>query len=177
MKRTNTYTEAQICEGLRARQRQAFNYLYDNYSAALLGIVMRVLRDRGASEDALQEIFVKIWNNIEKYDSAKSGLFVWMAAIARNHAVDKIRIKGHHTKWETQPGTAGEQNGSAEVFTDGIGVEKLIKTLDDGQKEIIDILYFKGYTQAEAAEELNIPLGTVKSRVRRAINQLRKHFD
>ena len=178
MKGTRTYTEAQICEGLKARQRDAFEQLYQNYSGALLGILVRMLRDKGAGEDALQEVFVKVWNNIDKYDSSKSGLFAWMATIARNHALDKIRIKGHHTRWEIQPGQPVENTDTrAELFTDAIGVERLMKTLDEGQKEIIDILYFKGYTHAEAAEELNIPLGTVKSRVRRAINELRKHFE
>lgn len=178
MKKTSTYTEAQICEGLKARKYEAFELLYQNYSAALLGILVRILRDRGAGEDALQEVFVKVWNNIDKYDPSKSGLFAWMATIARNHALDKVRIKGHHTRWEVQPGQPVETGGTmAELFTDGIGVEKLLKTLDEGQKEIIDILYFKGYTQSEAAEELNIPLGTVKSRVRRAINELRKYFE
>lgn len=177
MERTKTYTEEQLLAGLIARQRQAFDYLYANYSAALLGVIIRVVNDRGTGEDVLQEVFVKIWNNIDKYDSSKSGLFAWMVSIARNHAIDKMRAKGHHTKWEVQPGEPKEDTGGAsEIYTDGIGMQKLMKNLEETEKEIIDILFFKGYTQSEAAEELNIPLGTVKSRARRAISQLRKYF-
>jgi RNA polymerase sigma-70 factor (ECF subfamily) len=152
--------------------------LYDNYSPALYGVVYNILHNEEASNDALQEVFVKIWNNFDSYDPERSRLYTWMMNIARNHAIDKLRSKAMKGDKELKNDKEFIRNvsGSLSQFTDGIGLNKLVNELEKEQKDIIDLLYFKGFTQTEAAEELNIPLGTVKSRVRLAMNKLRKHF-
>lgn len=172
------YTEEFLYAELKGRSKKAFEYLYDNFSPALFGVIFNILRNEEASNDALQEVFVKIWNNFDSYDPTKAKLYTWMLNVARNHAIDKLRSKAAKTEKELKNDKflAQSLNSGTSTFTDGIGLKQLVDGLDNEQKEIIDILYFRGYTQTEAAEELNIPLGTVKSRVRLAINKLRKHF-
>ncbi len=173
-----TYTEEVLVAEIKGKSRKAFEYLYENYSPALLGVIYNVLRNEEASNDALQEVFVKIWNNIHNYDPSKAKLYTWMLNIARNHAIDKLRSKAMKTDRELRndKNFVSHINGNVSTFVDGIGLQKLIDGLDIEQRQIIDYIYFQGYTQSEVAEELNIPLGTVKSRVRLAVNKLRKHF-
>jgi len=172
------YTEEFLYSGLRSKSKKAFEYLYDNYSPALFGVIYNILQNEEASNDALQEVFVKIWNNFDSYDPERSRLYTWMMNIARNHAIDKLRSKAMKGDRELKNDKefVKAASGTATTFVDGIGVHKLVDDLEKEQKEVINLLYFQGFTQSEAAEELNIPLGTVKSRVRLAMNKLRKHF-
>lgn len=172
------YTEEFLCSGLRSKSKVAFEYLYDNYSPALYGVIFNILHHQEASNDALQEVFVKIWNNFDSYDPQRSRLYTWMMNIARNHAIDKLRskaVKGEH-ELKRDKDFARNITTTSSQFVDGIGLKKLIDELEKEQKDIIDLLYFRGFTQSEVAEELSIPLGTVKSRVRLAMNKLRKYF-
>ncbi|MDB5282989.1 MAG: polymerase sigma-70 factor [Bacteroidota bacterium] len=177
MEQHKKYDEALLYTELKSKSRKAFEYLYDNYSAALYGVIVNVLRNEEASNDALQEVFVKIWNNFDSYDPSKSRLYTWMLNIARNHSIDKLRSKNTADRKELKNDKEYVQSQKgAETFVEGIGLRKLVDHLDEDQKQVIDLLYFQGFTQSEAAEELNIPLGTVKSRVRIAIHKLRKFF-
>jgi RNA polymerase sigma factor (sigma-70 family) len=161
---------------LKGKSRQAFEYLYDNYSPALYGVILNILRDEESSNDALQEVFVKIWNNFDSYDPGKSRLYTWMLNIARNHSIDRLRSKKLTFNKEILKDESLMEGGASIPFIEGIGLRKLVENLEDEQRVVVDLLYFQGFTQAEAAEELNIPLGTVKSRVRIAIQKLRKYF-
>ncbi len=172
------YDEQLLYSELKGKSKHAFEYLYDNYSPALYGVIFNVLRDEDLSNDALQEVFVKIWNNFDLYDPQKSRLYTWMLNIARNHSIDKLRSKNVSGRKDikTDRDFVARNNNHPEQFIEGIGLRKLVECLDEEQKIVVDLLYFQGFTQAEAAEELNIPLGTVKSRVRIAIHKLRKYF-
>jgi RNA polymerase sigma factor (sigma-70 family) len=163
---------------LKSKSRKAFEYLYDNYSPALFGVILNVLHSQEESNDALQEVFVKIWNNFDSYDPEKSRLYTWMLNVARNHAIDRLRSKNIAQRKDLAKDKdyVSQYGAGPPPFTDGIGLRKLVEHLEEEQKIIIDLLYFKGFTQVEAAQELNIPLGTVKSRVRLGIQKLRKYF-
>lgn len=162
---------------LQASDKSAIEYLYDNYSAALLGIIQRILIDRELAEDTLQEVYVRVWNNARKYNKNKGRLFTWMANIARNAAIDVTRSKSFKKSSKVQSidnnvhQTADDSSRTRPEF---IGLKDKVENLDPRHVEIIEILYFKGYTQAEAAEELDMPLGTVKSRVKIALRELKK---
>lgn len=173
------YTEEALIRDLKGRSRKAFDYLYDNYSSALYGIVYGVVKNEETADEVLQDVFVKIWNNIDSYDPAKGKLYTWMLNIARNQGIDRLRAGKNEAQRKVKLEGTSEAMAATSLNThiEGIGLRKLVDHLDKDQRDIIDLLYFKGFTQTEAAEELAIPLGTVKSRVRLAVNKLRKLFD
>ena len=162
---------------LKSRDRKAFNYLYDNYSGALYSIILQILSDTELASDVLQEVFINIWRKIEIYDPEKGRLFTWMLNIARNASIDTLRSKGFQNTQKNQslpeyvdfnkPGQTTELN------IDNIGLKKLLERLREEYRVLIDLAYFKGYTHEEIAELEKIPLGTVKTRIRNALIQLR----
>ncbi len=175
------YSEEELVILLRARDQQAFSYLYDNYAGALNGIISRMVDDIQLSEDILQEAFIRIWNNFTSYDSNKGRLFTWMMNLTRNLTIDTLRSKGYKkqqkiSKDENSVVNYHDKNTRAEKF-DTLGLHKLVGNLKPEQKSIIDLAYFSGYTQEEISKEMGIPLGTVKTRMRSAILELRKILD
>jgi RNA polymerase sigma-70 factor (ECF subfamily) len=164
---------------LRARDKKGFSILYDNYSPALFGIVKRIVNDSETAEDVLQDAFVKIWNNIDRYEEAKGKLFTWMVNICRNTAIDKVRSAGyiHETKNRLTADIVTYEEGQVETNIDVVDVRKIVSNLDAEYQQVINLLYFGGYSQSEAAGILNIPLGTVKTRSRTAIQKLKQYFN
>lgn len=173
-------SEEDIISLMRAKDQSAVKYLYDNYSVALLGLVFRIVQNQETAEEILQETFVKIWVNFASYDNQKGKLYTWMLNIARNLAIDKVRSNEFKMTQQTQniEKSVHSINREYQVGFDPnfIDVKDLVDKLRPEQKELIDLIYFYGYTQAEAAEKLKMPLGTVKTRVRSAIGELRKYF-
>jgi len=151
--------------------------LYDNYSPALYGIILRIVPSESLAQEVLQDVFMKVWNNADKYDADKGKLFTWLAQIARNASKDALRSRLHKQDIKTDTLADNVDNDSSLSHSPHIadsGLRKIIDSLDKKYKEIIDLLYFQGYSHSEAAKELNIPIGTLKSRVRKAILELRK---
>jgi len=172
------YSEEELVALLQNKDQQAFAYLYDNYSAALNGVIYRLVEDRELAEDILQEAFVKIWNNFASYDTTKGRLFTWMLNITRNLTIDTLRSKGYKKQAkissdENSVSNFTDDNRMAERF-DALGLRKQLVNLKPEQRSIIDLAYFNGYTQDEISKELGVPLGTVKTRMRSAIIELRK---
>ncbi len=175
---TTKYSEEDLIELLKNSDQSAFAYLYDNYSGALYGIIYKMLENHELAEDVLQEAFVKIWNNFSNYDSDKGRLFTWMLNITRNLTIDTIRSKSYRKQSKIQNADNAVDNVSnnpniAASF-DALGIRKHLTQLKNDQKQIIDLAYFEGYTQDEISKKLVIPLGTVKTRMRSAIMELRK---
>lgn len=150
------------------------------YSGSLYGVIYRIVQHEEIAEDLLQDTFVKIWNSFPLYDPAKGRLFTWMVNLARNLSIDKIRSRDfrNNSKNQDLENTVNviDEQRSTEINPDLIGVKELVKLLKPEQKSVLDLVYFRGYTHVEASEELGIPLGTVKTRMRMAIITLRKFF-
>lgn len=129
------------------------------------------------AEEVLQDVFLKIWDKFEHYDASKGKLFTWLLNIARNQAIDKTRSreisKDRKTSDIQNVVSRIDNKDYIEQRVDGIGVKDILKDLPKDQHFIVEYLYLKGYTQSELAEEFNIPLGTVKTRLRLAMQQLR----
>jgi RNA polymerase sigma-70 factor (ECF subfamily) len=173
-----TYNEEELVFLLQSQDQNAFSYLYDNYAAALNGTIYRMVEDIQLSEDILQEAFIKIWNNFKTYDSSKGRLFTWMVNITRNLTIDTLRSRGYKKQQkisqdENSVSTYQDKNFNIDRF-DSIGLRKQLATLKPEQKDIIDLAYFNGFTQEEISKQMGIPLGTVKTRMRSAIMELRK---
>jgi len=170
-------TEEELVTSLKNGEQTALAVLYDNYSAAMLGVIYRITDDKEEAEDILQEVFVKIWQKISQYDRSKGKLFTWLINIARNAAIDSTRVKGYNerNKIQSLDNSVRSINKQYNVSTqvDHIGLRTMVEKMKPEFRVLIDKLYFEGYTQEEAAEELNMPLGTVKTRIRAAITELR----
>lgn len=171
-----TYSEQELVSLLQQRSNAAFSYLYDNYSGALYGVISQVVPDTETANDVLQEVFINVWRKMDQYDASKGRLFTWMLNIARNAAIDKLRSKGYQENLKNQPidetvnaGMAGNMGPK----TDDVGLKRLLTKLKEEHRQLIDLSYFQGFTHEEIARMLNIPLGTVKTRIRTALSQLR----
>ena len=172
------YTEEELVDLLKDKDQSAFSYLYDNYSGALYGVIYKMVEDRELAEDILQEAFLKIWKNFFNYDNLKGRLFTWMLNITRNLTIDTIRSKGYREQGKIQNAANAvdniTSNANANETFDALGIRNHLTQLKDNQKQIIDLAYFEGFTQDEISKQLGIPLGTVKTRMRAAIMELRK---
>ncbi|CAN5275510.1 hypothetical protein BH09BAC3_BH09BAC3_21580 [soil metagenome] len=122
-------------------------------------------------------MFLKIWDKVATYDSSKGRLFTWMLNIARNQAIDKTRSRemsqGRKTDDIDHLVNRIDRRDSENLAIDAIGLKETLMRLPEDQRFVIDHLYLKGFTQSELAEEFNIPLGTVKTRTRMALKELR----
>lgn len=162
---------------LEQRDQRAVTMLYEHYSGALYGIILRIVGSEVVAEEALQEALLKIWQKAEQYDPEKGRLFTWMAQLCRNTAVDTLRSsqfkKGNKT--ESLPDIVYNNSALSEnPVTSDPALRKVVGQLEEKNRQIIDLLYFQDLTQKEASEALGIPLGTVKTRARKAMEQLRK---
>lgn len=162
---------------LHKKDDKAYSVLYDMYAKSLFAVITNLISDREEAEDTLQEVFIKIWKNMDSYDESKGRLYTWMINITRNTAIDKLRSKNFNNSQKNLSTDnfvhlLDESNKS--VFKiDAIGIHEFIQKLKPKCIALIDLLFFKGYTQQEASEELEIPLGTVKTQNRNCINDLR----
>ncbi|MCG2614475.1 sigma-70 family RNA polymerase sigma factor [Terrimonas sp. NA20] len=172
---TQKYSEQELVSLLQQRQESSFGYLYDNYAGALLGVVGGIVADQETARDVLQEVFVNIWRKIELYDPAKGRLFTWMMNIARNAAIDKIRSKGYQDSLKNHsiPENADQNFPATGPQVDDVGLRKVLNQLKEEHRVLVDLSYFQGYTHDEISKALNIPLGTVKTRIRSALIHLR----
>lgn len=177
---TTTYTEQELVSLLKNRDSRAFSYLYDNYSASLFTIIAQIVDDMELANDVLQEVFINIWRRIESYDPSKGRLFTWMLNIARNASIDTLRSKSYQNSQKNQsiPENINFNTGNANasINIDNIGFRRILERLKKEYRVLIDLAYFKGYTHEEIAEIENIPLGTVKTRIRNALLQLREYL-
>lgn len=169
------YSEQELVALLQQRQEKSFDYLYDNYSGALLGVVGGIISDQETARDVLQDVFVNIWRKIESYDPAKGRLFTWMMNIARNAAIDKIRSRNYQDSLKNHPipDNADITLPATAAQVDDVGLRKVLSQLKDEHRVLVDLSYFQGYTHEEIARVMNIPLGTVKTRIRSALIHLR----
>ena len=174
------YSEEEMVGLLQSSDQQSFSVLYDSYSRALLGVIKKMVFEDEAAEDVLQEVFIKIWNNRSMYDAAKGRLYTWMLNIARNKSIDYLRSPKNKFNTQIQRGEntvyAIDRNNNVETSVDHIGLKVVLDQLDKGQRELIDLVYFQGYTQEEISKKLEMPLGSVKTKVRSTLISLRKRI-
>ncbi len=171
-KDTNEILIAKIKEG----DTESFSIIYDKYSDALYGLILKIVKQDDLAQDILQECFVKIWEKINTYEKGKGSLFTWMLNICRNKSIDSLRKTQRTYKGNESMKNDLSRPTSLEINPDTIGLRDILNNLSDEKRIIVEYLYFKGYTQQETSDELNIPLGTVKTRSRTAILELKDYF-
>jgi len=179
-KRKTIIAEEALVSLLKSKDERGFSILYDNYSSALYGVALKIVRSEEIAADVMQDAFLKIWKNIEAYNQTKGTLFTWILNVARNTAIDKIRSQEFQNSQRNQDLDTSinfiDNQGSSQFDIDAIGIKKVVENLRPEYQQMIELLYFQGYTQAQVSEEFGIPLGTVKTRVKAAIIQLRQYF-
>jgi RNA polymerase sigma factor (sigma-70 family) len=177
----NLHSEQELVLLLKEKNARAFGYLYDNYSTALYNIIRQMISDTDLANDVLQEVFLNIWRKIETYDSSKGRLFTWMLNIARNASIDTLRSKSYQNNQKNQELPNDVNNNSSSflympINIDNIGLRKILDKLKPEHRILIELAYFKGYTHEEIAQIENVPLGTVKTRIRNALLQLKEYL-
>ena len=164
-----------LVERLLARDEKALRLLHDRYARNLLAVIVRLVRDEGLAQDVLQEGLLKVWLSIGNYDAGRGRLFTWMARVCCNQAIDALRSPRHRFysgSRSLEEGGAQRAIAAPTFNPEHIGLRELTLKLKPRQREVIDLLYFGGCTQAETAEQLGIPLATVKTRARAALTVL-----
>lgn len=178
MASTGTYSEQELIIALKTKDERAFSYLYDHYSGSLYSIILQIVKSPEIASDILQDVFINIWRKIESYDPVKGRLFTWMLNISRNASIDLLRSKSYQNSRKNQEITDNvyEYDQVTLANIDSIGLTKFLGKLRPEYRVLIELAYFKGYTQDEIAQIEDIPLGTVKTRIRNALLQLREYL-
>jgi RNA polymerase sigma-70 factor (ECF subfamily) len=163
---------------LKKQNEAAFSQIYDMYSENIFGIINNIVKDVEIAEEVLQDVFIKVWNKSDSYSADKGRFFTWLLNISRNAAIDKVRSKAYKNKLKNFDfddfSFFIKDDMDLDSQSDGYGLRKFVDKLKPMCVKLIDLLFFKGYTQKEVSETLDIPLGTVKSRNRSCLNSLRE---
>jgi RNA polymerase sigma-70 factor (ECF subfamily) len=160
---------------------QAFEELYDRHSRLVYSLVLRILQQAATAEEVVQEVFLQLWRNAEHYDSSRGPFLPWLLALARNRALDHLRLKGERQRrredqTEELPAVriTPDFEGSLDVKRRAARLRDLMNTLQPKQKKAIEMAYFEGLSHSEIAATLNEPLGTVKGWIRSGVLRLRE---
>lgn len=159
--------------------RAALNEVYRRTSAKLFGVCLRIFPDREEAEDTLQDIYLLIWQKAAQFDPARASPITWLVTIARNRAIDRLRARGARimTPIEAIAEPADERADALQFLIAAEGENKIIEclgTLSSGDEKLIRAAFFEGSTYGDLAERASTPLGTIKSRIRRALLKLRE---
>ena len=174
------YTEADLIDALKKHDNEAYVYLYNNYKGALFTVIQQIIPDKENAGDVLQEVFITAWRNIDKYDASKGRLFTWLFNVTRNCAINTTRSKNYKTQLKNDSldnyVTYVDEKENHILPINQIGLRKQVHQLKIDYKNVLELSYFNGFTHEEIAKILNIPTGTVKTRLRNALIELRKQF-
>ena len=174
----STSLEQQIVDLLAKGDKKALNLLYENYADSLYGVILKVTINEEIAQDALQETFVKVWKNSKKYDPKKAKLFTWLFRIAKNTAIDKLRSFNNRFEKEVQIDKSNVYIlPTVNLNQDVIDLKEHVARLDEKYQIVLKALFFEGMTQQEASDELEIPLGTIKSRLKIGLRELKKVYN
>ena len=163
-----------LIERLKRCDESAFEFLYEQYSAALYGIIFRTLNHKETAEETLTDTFMKIWNQIDTYDSTKGTLFTWMYRIARNQAIDARRSHQY---------IAGEKSEEIDHYVhilvheekkeNYIGLDVVLAGLEEICQKLLQLNFFMGYSHAEISKKENMALGSVKTKIRTCLKNVK----
>lgn len=174
--KTKTLTEEQLVLALQGHLPADFAKLYEAYSAALYGVLLRLVKDSDLAKDLLQDAFLKIWSNSQNYDPRQGRLFTWLLTITRHVAMDELRARKIRSTASTYLYEHDDQHVQPQVNA-GMLDRALLSPLAPVYQTVVELMYYRNYTGQEAAAYLQIPLGTVKTRVRKALQDLKTHFN
>lgn len=176
-------SDDQLAAALQEHDLTAFSSIYDRYANLVFSVCLRVLRDAQLAEDITQEVFLRVWRSPDRFVATRGRLVTWLVSVARNRAVDEIRLRGRRQRREAFPHPDGYDGPSTHLEDDPLAsvqlqderrvIREALNTLPAEQRQVIELAYFGGLTQQEIARDLGQPLGTVKTRIRLGMQKLR----
>lgn len=174
-------TDTELISGIVNRNRQAFDLFYDRYAQIIFNLCVRILKEEAEAEDVLQEIFVQIWREAERFDPSRASVKTWLFTIARSRSLDRYRSRKTAKSRVDDGAEEGlEQLASGEDLQTATVMQRYVSNalgqLTKEQKTVLELSYYQGMTQEEIAARLGEPLGTIKSRIRSALTKLRSIF-
>ena len=156
---------------------RAFAQLYSRSSSKLYGVCLRMLRDRGEAEDTLQEVFTTVWRRASSFDASKASAMTWLITLSRNKAIDRLRKRreatGDDALIDTFADDAPTPPANAQASQDHDRLDHCLEELEDQHRDAVREAFFSGATYKELADRLSVPLGTMKSWIRRSLIKLR----
>ena len=170
-------TDVELIRRVAAGDREAFAAVYDRHAAILLGILLRILRNRAEAEDVLQDTFLQIWQRAARFDEARGKVVPWLALLARSRALDRLRSRGvrDRTASELAAETGAPSTSDSTIANeDGPIVRRALEAIPEAQRSALQLAYFEGLTQSEIAARQGKPLGTVKTHMRLGLIKLRE---
>lgn len=169
---------AELIARCALRDRAAFRSLYQRTSAKLFGVVLRILRNRAEAEDAIQDVYIKIWQRADRYVPGQYSPISWLVTVARNHALDIVRARrppGADLDAALEvPDTAPDPERMTESSEEGARVEACLATLEPDRAEAVRGAYLDGYSYEELAQRYAVPLNTMRTWLRRSLIRLRE---
>ncbi|WP_445385568.1 RNA polymerase sigma factor [Robiginitalea sp. IMCC44478] len=173
----STLLEKHIVELLAEGNEKAISLLYEHYGDTLYGVAYKVVRDEALAQDVLQESFIKIWKKSDRYDASKAKLFTWLFRITRNTAIDKLRSLSTKSDKEIQIDVSNVYKlGEDALKPELMDIQRHLGSIEPKYQVVLEALFFQGMTQQEASDELDIPLGTIKSRLKIGLRELKKIY-
>lgn len=169
-------TEETLVRALQNHQSTDFTLIYNSFAPALYGVLLRLVKDPERAEDLLQDAFVKVWSNSHTYNPKQGRLFTWLLTITRNLAMDELRARKVRAAASTYIYEHVTES-MIPVLAEGMSQQSLLSSLSPKYQPIVELMYYRDYTSQEVADTLKLPLGTVKTRVRMALQQLRQFFN
>lgn len=176
--------DSALMERMMAGDENALAALYDRYAGMLYGLLLRILKDTHAAEEVLQDLFLQLWRTASRFDASRGSMTAWLMVMARNRAISRLRRGNRQTVADDPDGFLLESAPDPTDVEDEAARRQLagrlraaMAALPGEQREALELAYFEGMTQTEIAERTGAPLGTVKSRVRAALQSLKQHFD
>ena len=172
-------TDIVLLERIVARDERAVAELYDRHSHLLFSVILRILRHRSEAEEVLQEVFFSVWTKVESYNPALGSPAGWLVRIARNRGIDRLRTNAVRTRTlEAVEATRSADNpeSAAARREEERRVRGALAALPADQRELIECAYFRGLTHSELANRFQLPLGTVKTRVRSGMQAMRQQL-
>ena len=176
---TKIQTEERIIALLEAKDEQSIRLIFDRYGNAMLNAILKVVGNRAMAEDVLQEVLVKVWKKGGTYKKGKGTLFTWLVSISRNAAIDKTRSKEFsQARKSTDLDNYVYDSESQSLRNSNLNelkgnVQEMVSLLEEHERQLISMAFFEGYTHNDISKELDMPLGTVKTRIRSALKKLR----
>ncbi|CAN5459572.1 MAG: sigma-70 family RNA polymerase sigma factor [Actinomycetota bacterium] len=161
----------------------AFAALYDRHSRAAFSLGYRIMGQRQTAEDLVQEVFLKVWRSANSYRAGRGSVRTWILSIVHHRGIDQLRATASRQRTKDRFEASAEKSQPSEAFAETWRnsqrdqVREALKTLPEEQLKILELAYFSGYTHVEISKLMNLPLGTVKGRMRLGLKKMRDYFD